>query len=91
MNRNVFAFITSVQDEVHRFAITYQRQKAKKKTFSSSLTKIPRVGDATAKALLGHFKTVGAIAEASAEELAAVKGVSRTAAAAVYAHFHSED
>lgn len=90
MNQSVFAFITSVQDEVHRFAITYQRQKAKKKTFSSSLTQIPHVGEATAKALLGHFKTVGAIAQANTEELAAVKGVSRTAAAAVFANFHQE-
>ncbi len=88
MNQSVFAFITSVQDEVHRFAITYQRQKAKKKTFSSSLTQIPHVGEATAKALLGHFKTVGAIAAATEQELAGVRGVSRTAAAAVYTHYH---
>ncbi len=90
MNQSVFAFVTSIQDEVHRFAITYQRQKAKKKTFSSSLTQISHVGEATAKALLGHFKTIGAIAQASQEELAAVKGVSRTAAAAVYANYHQE-
>lgn len=90
MNQNVFAFVTSIQDEVHRFAITYQRQKAKKKTFASSLTQIPHVGEATAKALLGHFKTIGAVAQATQEELAAVKGVSRTAAAAVYAHYHTE-
>ena len=90
MNQNVFAFVTSIQDEVHRFAITYQRQKAKKKTFASSLIQIPHVGEATAKALLGHFKTIGAVAQATQEELAAVKGVSRTAAAAVYAHYHTE-
>ncbi len=88
MNQSVFAFVTSIQDEVHRFAISYQRQQAKKKTFSSSLTAIDKVGPATAKALLAQFKTVTAISQATAEELAAVKGVSTAAAKNIYRHFH---
>ena len=90
LNQGVFAFVTSIQDEVHRFAISYQREKAKKKTFSSTLTRIEHVGPSTAKALLAHFKTVGAVASADRAALSGVKGVSRTAAEAVYAHFHPE-
>lgn len=90
LNQSVFAFVTSVQDEVHRFAIAYQREKSKKKSFSSTLTQIPRVGESTAKALLAHFKTVGAISQAGLEELAAVKGVARPAAQAVWQHFHPQ-
>ena len=88
MHRGVFTFVTRVQDEVHRFALDYQRRAASGKTFSSTLTQIPGVGPKTAKALLQQFKTMKAIGAASAEELAAVKGVSRAAADAVWAHFH---
>ena len=45
---------------------------------------------ATAKALMAHFKTVRAISQAGQEELAAAKGVNRTAAKAVYTHFHGQ-
>ncbi|MDD3429135.1 MAG: excinuclease ABC subunit UvrC [Oscillospiraceae bacterium] len=88
MNRGVFTFITSVQDEVHRFAITYQRQMAKSKTLGISLTKIEGVGPQTAKALLKAFKTVAAVGQATQEELQAVKGVTQKAAKAVYLYYH---
>ena len=88
MHKGVFKFVTSVQDEVHRFAITYQRASQKKKSFSSSLTQIAGVGEERAKALLAHFKTIKAIQEASEEELAKAKGVTKTAAKEVYAHYH---
>ncbi len=88
MHRGVFTFVTRVQDEVHRFALDYQRRAASGKTFSSTLTQIPGVGPKTAKALLQQFKTMKAIGAAPAEELAAVKGVNRAAADAVWAHFH---
>ena len=88
MHRGVFTFVTSIQDEVHRFSIDYQRRLAKGKTFSSTLTGIPGVGPATAKALMGHFKTIRKISESSEEELRQAKGVNRKAAAAVYEYFH---
>ncbi len=90
MHRSVFTFVTSIQDEVHRFSIDYQRRLAKGKTFSSTLTGIPGVGPATAKALMGHFKTIRKISECSEEELREAKGVNRNAAAAVYAYFHAQ-
>ncbi|MEG2053329.1 MAG: helix-hairpin-helix domain-containing protein, partial [Oscillospiraceae bacterium] len=84
MNRGVFSFITSIQDEVHRFAITYQRTNQKSKAFSSTLTKINGVGEKTAKLLLKEFKTISAIEQATLEELSAVKGISSKVANAVY-------
>lgn len=90
MHRGVFTFVTGIQDEVHRFAIDYQRRAAKGKAFSSSLTGIAGVGPATAKALMAQFKTIRAISQATAEELAAAKGVNRAAADAVWTHFHGE-
>ena len=54
----------------------------------SSLTAVPGVGPATAKALLAEFRTVAAVREAGVEELCRAKGVGRAAAAAIYDHFH---
>ena len=88
MHRGVFTFLSSIQEEVHRFSIEYQRASQKKKSYASSLTAIPGVGPATAKALLAHFKTVGAVREAGAEELAQAKGVGAAAARRVFDWFH---
>lgn len=89
MHRNIFTFISSIQDEVHRFSISYQRENQKKKAYASSLTAIPGVGPATAKALLAHFRSVGAVRTASVDELTNVKGIGKTAAETIYNHFHS--
>ncbi len=88
MHRGVFTFVTKLQDEVHRFAIEYQRESRKKQSFSSSLTQVPGVGPATAKVLLKTLKTIKAIAAATEEELAGVQGVSAAAAKALYMHYH---
>ena len=88
MNKSLFAFIGTIQEEVHRFSIAYQRQQAKKKTFQSSLTQIPGVGEATAKKLLRRFKTIRAIGEAQPDELQTA-GIGAKAAQAVYDAFHS--
>lgn len=75
MHRGVFTFVTSIQDEVHRFAISYQRQQQKKKSYAVTLTEVPGVGPATAKALMAAFKTVAAVRSAPPEELEKVPGV----------------
>lgn len=90
MHRGVFAFVTSIQDEAHRFANDYRRRLQKGKTYASTLQGIHGVGPATAKALMAHFKTVSAVREASETELAQAKGVSTAAARTVYAHFHKD-
>ncbi len=89
--RRAFTLLSTIQDEVHRFAIGYHRQQRKKSAISSTLLSIEGVGPARAKALLKHFKTVGAVGQAAVEELAAAPGMSRPAAEAVYRHFHGED
>ncbi len=90
MHRGVFRFLSGVQEEVHRFAISYQRTLAKKKTFSPTLMGIDGVGEKTAKALMKQFKTLRRISEASEETLSQTQGVSRNTAKAVWTYFHKE-
>lgn len=90
LNKNVFGFITAIQDEVHRFAIAYQRQGQKAKSYSSSLTQIDGIGKVRAKALMQHFKSVGAIKSAGADELSNVSGIGKAAADVIYKYFHGE-
>ena len=89
-NRAAFTFITGIQDEVHRFAIGYHKQRRSKSMLSSELTEIDGIGKARAAALLKHFKTVKAIKTATADELSAAPGMTKAAADAVYKHFHEE-
>ena len=85
---HLFALIGRIQEEVHRFAITYHHEKHKRSTFSSRLDGIAGVGEVRKKALMKHFKTIKAIAAASVEELSAV--LPQKAAQAVYDRFHQE-
>lgn len=87
-HRKVFTLVSSIQEEVHRFAITYHHNKHKKSTLSTSLTKIEGIGDAKAKALLKHFKTVTAIKNASVEELAETDGISKRNAERIFEFYH---
>lgn len=87
-HRKVFTLISSIQEEVHRFAITYHHKKHKKSALSTSLTKIEGIGDAKAKALLKHFKTVGAIKAAGVDELAGVPGISKGNAQKIFEFYH---
>ncbi len=80
-NRAAFTLVGSIQEEVHRFAITYHHASHGRSVINSSLTRIEGIGPTRAKALLRHFKTVKAVFEASEEELCAVEGMNKTAAA----------
>lgn len=80
-----FRLMTAIQDEVHRYAITFQSARHKKSTYQLELTKIRGIGDKKAQKLLLHFKTKEALKAATAEELAAVVGVNAETAAALYA------
>ena len=88
MHRNIFTFITAIQDETHRFANLYRKQQYNKKSYASSLTAISGVGPAAAKALMAHFKTVTAVREADEEQLQQVKGIGPALARTVFDHFH---
>ena len=85
----LFALVGRVQEEVHRFAITYHHEKHTKSALTSRLDGIPGVGDVRKKALLKHFKSVKTIAQAELPQLEAV--LPKAAARAVYDHFHKED
>ena len=81
----LFHVLTHIQDEVHRYAITFHRDKRSKHALHSELDDIKGIGPKTKEALLHHFRTVKRISEASDDELAAVVGSSK--AAILKAHF----
>ncbi len=90
MNRSTYAFVSSIQDEAHRFANAYRKQQMKKKSYASALTEIPGVGPATAKVLMRTFGTVTAVREADVETLQKAPGVGEKMAQTIFAHFHPE-
>ena len=88
--RRAFTLVSEIQEEVHRFAVTYHRQKHKASALSSTLTDIPGIGPSRAKALLRYFKTVTAIRNAGVEELKKVSGISDSTAQTIYDALHPE-
>lgn len=89
--RSAFTLVSTIQDEVHRFAIGYMRASSKKKSFTSSLTSIDGIGETRARALLKFFKTIQRISEADIDELMTVPSMTRPAAEAVYKHYHRDE
>ena len=79
-----FLLITRMQDEAHRFAITYHRSLRGKRNLASVLDDIPGVGEKRKKNLLKHFGSFSKIREASVEELAQVDGINQTVAEEIY-------
>ncbi len=77
---SIFKFFTKMQDEVHRFAIAFHRQKRSKKQIKSELDNIPNVGEKSKTTLLQHFKSIDKIRIATLEELAEVVGSKRAKA-----------
>ena len=84
----VFTLIGQIQEETHRFAITYHHESHTKSAMRSALDDIPGVGPKRRDALRRHFGTIKAIREADVDALAAV--VPRSTAEAVWTHFHGE-
>ena len=89
-NREAFLLITRIQDEAHRFAITYHRQLRAGAQIKSSLESIPGIGPARRKALLTHFASIDAIREASLKALMDTPSMNEKAARAVYEFFHEK-
>lgn len=83
-NRGLFAFLTNIQDEVHRWAISYQRIKHKQALFTSELRQVKGIGEAKQTALLRHFKTKQAMKAASVEELREAAKIGEETAKALY-------
>ena len=70
----LFKLLEQIQDEVHRFAITFHRDKRSKRQVASALDTIKGIGDKTKTALLKEFKSVKRIKEASLEDISAIIG-----------------
>ncbi len=85
----IFAFIGSIQEETHRFAITYHRKLRSKRLRYSELDEIPGIGPKRKQDLLKQFKSLTAIREATVADLERL--LPKDAAAAVFAHFHPSE
>lgn len=87
--RSVFSFVSEIQEEVHRYAISYHRNLRKKNSFESVLCSIDGIGKTRAKALIQRFKTVSAISQADYRELISVPGMTAPAAESVIKFFNN--
>ena len=81
--------ITRVQDEVHRYAITYHRSLRDKRTLHSILEDIPRIGEKRRRNLLMKFGSIDNIKKASMEELLDTPGIDKRAAESIKQYFSS--
>ncbi|HIX17754.1 MAG TPA: excinuclease ABC subunit UvrC [Candidatus Gemmiger faecavium] len=87
-NRGIFTFVTSIQDEVHRYANDYRKRLMNKRSYAATLTALPGVGEKTSAALLKHFKTVANVRGASISDLEQVPGISHKKAEQIYNGLH---
>ena len=85
-----FHLITRIQDEAHRFAITYHRGLHTKNSIHSVLAEIPGVGPKREKALMRRFENMDALKAATVEEIAGLDEFNNRSAEAVYAFLHPE-
>ena len=88
-NQAIFSFIGQIQEETHRFAITYHRHLRSKRLHYSELDQIPGIGPKRKQELLKQFKSLTGIKAASLPELERI--LPSDAAYAVYAYYHKED
>ena len=88
-NSQEFFLLQRIQDEVHRFAITFHRQLRSKNSFSSQLDGIEGLGPKRKQNLMKYFKSLTKIKEASVDEIVAV-GIPRAVAEAVHQHLNPE-
>jgi excinuclease ABC subunit C len=86
----VLYFLQRLRDEAHRFAIGTHRAKRSRKIETSPLDEIPGVGGVRKRALLHHFGSARAVAQAGFADLEAVEGISAKIAERIYDWFHSD-
>ena len=89
VDSELFHVLTQIQDEVHRFAIEFHRNKRSKRALQSELDNIPGIGQKTRDGLLNGLKSVKKIREANLETLSDLIGPSK--AQIVYDYFHAQD
>ncbi|MBB4076110.1 excinuclease ABC subunit C [Bartonella fuyuanensis] len=86
----ILYFLQRLRDEAHRFAIGTHRIKRKKATFKNLLDEIENIGPTRKRALLHHFGSTKAVADASLEDLKKVTGISMSIAQKIHNHFHEK-
>ncbi len=89
--RRAFALVTAIQDEVHRYAITFTKARHKKNSFALGLTSVKGIGEKKAQKLMTEYKTRAALEAATEYELAKTAGVNAATAAELYKYIHRED
>lgn len=89
--RQAFTLVSSIQEEVHRFAITYHKKKHTKNSLVTKLTEIEGIGDKKAMLIMKHFKTIKAVSNARYEDLINVKGLTKDNAVKIYEYFHESE
>ncbi len=89
--RQVFTLVSAIQEEVHRFSISFSRKRHSSSSLQLRLEAASGIGPARAKALYRQFKTYKAILAATPEELAQVKGMNAGAAEALYHFLHDDN
>ncbi|RQD67375.1 MAG: excinuclease ABC subunit UvrC [Tindallia sp. MSAO_Bac2] len=87
--KNLWRFITTIQDEVHRFAIDFHRQRRSKALTGSELENIPGIGEKSRHRLLDYFKGIQNIKEATIQEIKEVEGIGQKQAEAVHSYFNT--
>ena len=88
-NSELFHVLTRIQDEVHRYAITFHRDKRSKHALHSELDDIPGIGPKTRDLLLKRFKSVKKIKDADIQSITEAIGIKK--AELIYRHFHQEN
>lgn len=89
--RRAFALVTAIQDEVHRYTITFTKARHKKNSFALGLTSVKGIGEKKAQKLMTEYKTRAALEAANEYELAKTAGVNAATAAELYKYIHGED
>ncbi len=79
--------LQQLRDEAHRFAISFHRNRRRRLTLRSALSDIPGIGPGRQRQLLRHFGSIKRVREATVDELAAVSGMTRATAEAVFSHW----
>ncbi len=89
--RAAFTLISSIQNEVHRFAVAYHHKKHTDSSLRLELLDIDGIGESKARALLKEFKTLKNIKQATEEQLCRAEGISKKLAHTIYRTYHREE
>lgn len=90
MNPTLWRFVTTIQDETHRFAISFHNQRRNRQLTQSELTEIPGIGEKRRYQLINHFDSIDQLRQATVKEISSVPGIPESVAKAVVRYFHTK-